>query len=198
LKEFKYFGKTLTEDNDISIEIKRKIITANKTSYGLQEQLNSPYLKRQTKCMFYKTLIRPTLMSGSEGWPLSKKDEHLLQIFGRRILKRIYGPINEGGIWRIRYNNELYKVCSEPDSQRDQNRKTEVAGTPLQNERAGPWQQVNITQTRGHSTCRKPRTRWLESVETDLRKMGVKNWRRKTQEREQWTIFKEAKVHQGL
>jgi hypothetical protein len=45
----------------------------------------------------------------------------------------------------------------------------------------------------------KPRARWLESVETDLMEMGVKKWRRKTQDREQWrTILKAAKVHQGL
>jgi hypothetical protein len=49
-------------------------------------------------------------MYGSESRPLSKKDENLLQIFERRILRRIYGPINEGGIWRIRYNNGLYKA----------------------------------------------------------------------------------------
>jgi hypothetical protein len=102
--------------------------------------------------MLYKTLIRPILMYGSESWPLSKKDESPLQIFERRILRRIYGPVNEGGIWRIRYNNELYKLYNEPDSQSDQNRKIEVAGTPLQNARAGPLQKVNI-QTRGHSMC---------------------------------------------
>jgi hypothetical protein len=50
---------------------------------------------------------------------------------------------------------ELYKLYSEPDSQSDQHRKTEVAGTPLQNARAGPLQKVNIVHTRGHSTCRK-------------------------------------------
>jgi hypothetical protein len=107
VKEFKCLGTTLTEDNDISTEIKQRIIMANKTSYGLKKQLNSPYLKWQTKCMLYKTLIRPILMYGSESWPLSKKDENLLQIFERRILRRISGPINEGGIWRIRHNNEL-------------------------------------------------------------------------------------------
>jgi hypothetical protein len=94
-------------------------------------------------------------MYGSESWPLSKKVENLLQILERRILRRIYGPINEGGIWRIRRNNELHKLYSKPDSQSDQNRKAEVAGTPLQNARAGPLQKVNIIQTRGHSTCRK-------------------------------------------
>jgi hypothetical protein len=98
VKEFKYLGTTLTADNDISTEIKQRIITANKTSCGLKKQLNSPYLKWQTECVLYKTLIRPTLIYGSESWPLSKKEESLVQIYERRFLRRIYGPINEGGI----------------------------------------------------------------------------------------------------
>jgi hypothetical protein len=47
-------------------------------------------------------------MYGSESWPVSKKEENILQIFERRILRRIDGPINEFGMWRIRYNNELH------------------------------------------------------------------------------------------
>jgi hypothetical protein len=105
--------------------------------------------------MLYKTLIRPILMYESDSWPLSKKDENILQIFERRILRRIYGPVNEGGVWRIRCNDDLYMLCNEQDGQSDQNRKTDVAGTTLQNARAGPLQKANIIQTRGHSTCRK-------------------------------------------
>jgi hypothetical protein len=97
--------------------IKQGVIMANKTSYGLKKQLNSSYLKRQAKCMLYKTLMRPILMYGSESWPLSKKDENLLQAFERRILRRICGPVNEGGIWRIRYSNEPCKLYSEPDTE---------------------------------------------------------------------------------
>jgi hypothetical protein len=66
-------------------------------------------------CVLYKALIRPILTYGSESWPLSKKDENPLQIFKRRILRRIYSPINEGGIWRIRNKNELYKLYNELD-----------------------------------------------------------------------------------
>jgi hypothetical protein len=33
-------------------------------------------------------------MYGSESWPLSKKDENLLQIFKRRILRRTFVPVN--------------------------------------------------------------------------------------------------------
>ena len=45
----------------------------------------------------------------------------------------------------------------------------------------------------------KPKLRWLESVEEDVKKMGVRNWRRERQNREQWrTILEEAKVHPVL
>jgi hypothetical protein len=41
--------------------------------------------------------------------------------------------------------------------------------------------------------------RWLESAEEDLKNMGVRNWRRKAEDREQGTaIVEEAKVHKGL
>jgi hypothetical protein len=117
VKKFKYLGTTLTEDNDISTEIKQRIIMANKISCGLKKQLNSPYLKWQTKCVLYQTLIRPTLTYGSESWSLSKLGENPLRILKRRILRRICGPINKGAIWRKRYNNELYKLYNELDTQ---------------------------------------------------------------------------------
>jgi hypothetical protein len=36
IKEFKYLGTILTEDNDVTTEIKQRIIMANKTSCGLK------------------------------------------------------------------------------------------------------------------------------------------------------------------
>ena len=40
----------------------------------------------------------------------------------------------------------------------------------------------------------RPRLRWI-NVEDDLRKLGVKRWRTKAMEREEWTsIIKEAKA----
>jgi hypothetical protein len=36
---------------------------------------------------------------GSETWTLTKSDENLLRIFERKIFRKIYGPVQEGGIW---------------------------------------------------------------------------------------------------
>jgi hypothetical protein len=45
----------------------------------------------------------------------------------------------------------------------------------------------------------RPAVRWLDSVEEDLKTMGVRMYRRKSQNRDQWrTIVQEAKVHLGL
>ena len=40
-----------------------------------------------------------------------------------------------------------------------------------------------------------PRLRWINDVEDDLRKLGVKRWRTKAVEREEWaSIINEAKA----
>jgi hypothetical protein len=32
----------------------------------------------------------------------------ILGVFERKILRAIFGPTNDNGEWRIKYNNELY------------------------------------------------------------------------------------------
>jgi hypothetical protein len=41
----------------------------------------------------------------------------------------------------------------------------------------------------------RPRLRWEDDVRNDLRKMGVKNWKQRVQERKQWKeIIEQAKT----
>jgi len=41
----------------------------------------------------------------------------------------------------------------------------------------------------------RPRLRWINDVEDDIRKLGVKRWRTKTLDRQEWTsIIREAKA----
>jgi hypothetical protein len=63
----------------------------------------------------YKVLVRSMLSYASETWPLPRLDDRLLSIFERRILRCIFGPVEENGTWRRRYNHELYKLFNESD-----------------------------------------------------------------------------------
>ena len=51
----------------------------------------------------------------SETWVLTKEDENALSRFERKILRSIFGAINDRGLWRRRYNSELYDLYKEPD-----------------------------------------------------------------------------------
>ena len=86
------------------------LIITNRAYYGLQNHMKSSIISRNIKTFLYKTLIRPVLTYGAETWVLSKQDEHRLSIFERKILQRIYGPVTDGGRWRIRTKNSINYV----------------------------------------------------------------------------------------
>jgi len=49
-------------------------------------------------------------------WTLTSRNEQQLRIFERKILRKIFGPVqNENGIWRIRKNHELNELIGNAD-----------------------------------------------------------------------------------
>jgi hypothetical protein len=59
-------------------------------------------------------------------------------------------------------------------------------------------QESNIHQDRGKKEKRPP-VRWLDSVEEDLRVLGIQGWRNKAQEQSQWkSIFGAIKAYNRL
>jgi len=46
-------------------------------------------------------------------WALTEKDMKRMSTWVRKILRRIYGPVVEQGMWRIRTNQELSELCKD-------------------------------------------------------------------------------------
>jgi hypothetical protein len=65
-KEFVYLGSLMTPVHDVSLEVERRIQTANRCFFKLRKHLQSSHLERQTKFTIHKTLTRPVLLYGSE------------------------------------------------------------------------------------------------------------------------------------
>jgi hypothetical protein len=62
-----------------------------------------------------------------------------------------------------------------------------------------PCRKLPLHKPEGTRQVDRPAIRWLDSVEEDLKTMGFRNWRRKSQDQDQWrTIVKGAEVHHGL
>jgi len=49
----------------------------------------------------------------SETWTLSQRAETMVNAFERKMLRRIYGPVQENEQWRIRYNHQIYQLFAE-------------------------------------------------------------------------------------
>jgi hypothetical protein len=53
---------------------------------------------------------------GCKAWTLTNRDEQHFRIFERRILRKIFGPVqNEDGSWKIRMNYELNELIRNAD-----------------------------------------------------------------------------------
>jgi hypothetical protein len=59
-------------------------------------------------------------------------------------------------------------------------------------------QELTLHKPEGTRRVGRPAIRCLDSVEEDLKTMGIRNWRQKSKDLDQWrAIVKEAKVHNG-
>jgi hypothetical protein len=115
-KEFVYLRSLMTPTNDMSLEIPRRIQTANRCFFGLLKHLQSSHRSRQTKFTIHKTLIHSVLLYGSKTWVLTKRKENQLLVFERKVLRTICGPKIENGVYTRRYNHERDKKFDSPNA----------------------------------------------------------------------------------
>jgi hypothetical protein len=92
VSQFKYLGTTITNQNLIQEEIKRRLNSGTACYHSVQNLLSSHLLSRNLKVRIYKTIILPVVFYGYETWSLTLREEHRLRVFKNRVLRRIFGP----------------------------------------------------------------------------------------------------------
>jgi hypothetical protein len=115
-------------------------------------------------------------------------------------LRRIYGPTCENGVWRIKYNDEVYSLYKDLDIVR----VIKVARIRwlehlVRMEENSPCKKITFSQPEGSQKKGRPKLRWLDSVLKDVKLFKVETWWKKTRDGNILRrIIKEAKVHIGL
>ena len=145
-------------------------------------------------------MIRPIVTYGSETWVLDSYICNRLNIFERKVLRRILGAVCIDNIWRRRYNKELIQLLGDPDivsnvrlgrlrwighiNRMSNNRKVK---------------QIFKSQPQGTRLRGRPKNRWWDCVRQDLEKCKIKNWEQLSMDRDVWRrLIEEAKVLIGL
>ena len=146
--------------------------------------LRSKQLSRKTKVRLYHQLILPVLLYGSESWTLTSAGVKLLSAYERRVLRLIFGTACINGEWRIRYNQELYKLYNHPDIiKKIQTRRLRWAGhvERMDDNAAAKIYNFSVEGVRRRSH---QRARWLDIVEKDAKELRIPSWKSTARNRE--------------
>ena len=116
VENFKYLGVILNEDTNNQIDLQERIKNANKTYFVLQKFFKNKSISKKLKLRLKNTIIDKVLTYASETRTLTKRDRNQLNIFERKVYRRILGPVydNEKEIWRILTNKEIYASVKNP------------------------------------------------------------------------------------
>ena len=163
--------------------------------------MKSRTLNRSSKLKIYRSLIRPVVTYGCEAWTLTDRDEQHLRIFERRILREMFGPVqNEDGSWRIGMNYELSELIGNADIAKFiKSRRIAWPGHVMRMDDKRTPKRILQWKPTGTSTRGRPRKRRIAGIEEDLQIMGVRQWRKQCEERAEWKkITEKANTRSGL
>jgi hypothetical protein len=91
MSQFKYLEMTVTNENLIPEEIRRRLNSGNACYHSAQNLQSSHLLSKNLKNLIYKTIILPLVLYGCDNWFLTLREEHRLSVFKNRVLRRISG-----------------------------------------------------------------------------------------------------------
>jgi len=142
--------------------------------------MKSRTLNRKLKLKIYKSLIRPVVTYGCEAWTLTTRDEQYLRIFERKILRKIFGPVQDkDGSWRIRMNHELKELIGNADIVRFiKSRRIAWLGHVMRMDKKRITKRILEWKPTGRRIKGRPRKRWVDDIEEDIQVSGIRGWRK--------------------
>jgi CRISPR/Cas system CMR-associated protein Cmr3 (group 5 of RAMP superfamily) len=104
--------------------------------------------------------------------PCKKEDENILQRFERKIIRRIYSPVRQGGEWRIRNNEEIDNIIRKKDIVRFvKARRINWISHVERMEDSRKRKRVMKEKMYTRRKMGRPKVRWLDDIQEDLREM---------------------------
>jgi hypothetical protein len=83
-------GTTVTNQNLIQEEIKRRFNSGNACYHSVQNLLSSRLLSKNVKLRIYKTTLLSVVLYGHDTWSLTLREEYIRMVFENRALKKIF------------------------------------------------------------------------------------------------------------
>ena len=127
----------------VSDYLQGRIKNANKKHFKLQKFLEIKIYIKKLKLRLKNTTTDKTLTYASETWVLTKRDRKQINIFERKVYRRILGPVydNEKENWRILTNKKIYAMVKKP-TRTETVRKIDYVGLGMYRE----WKKIEFPE----------------------------------------------------
>jgi hypothetical protein len=194
--EFKYFGSLGTYDNDCGKDVRTRITAGNRGYQALSKTVISRYISKHTKLKMCTTVIKHVVLYCCETWVMAEQMKSTLRTLEQKILIKLYGPMKDQNGCRIRTNDDLQVTYRKPNIVTTSKiRRLEWAGHLVRMSDDRTVEKAFRGKPGGITKAGRPKLRWLDCTENDMKFMGVKRWRNKTEGRSvRAVILKEALV----
>ena len=102
--------------------------------------------------------------------------------------------------WRKRYNHELYSLYKEPDVVKlIKIWRLEWAGHVLHASDQRTIKKIFKTVPERTRKVGRPKLKWEDCIQQDIRTLGIRNWRTVALNRQEWQgLLRKARIHISL
>jgi hypothetical protein len=105
-------------------------------------------------------------------------------------VRKIHGPIKDQYGWRIRTNDEMQIMYRKSNIVATiKVRRLELVGHLVRLSDDRTVKKVFLGKPDGRKKPGRPKLRWVDCTENDLKAMGVKRWRKKAEDKSVWAII---------
>jgi hypothetical protein len=117
-------------------------------------------------------------------------------VFERKVLRKIFGPTNENGMWRIKTKQELDKIIKHKNIINFiRAQRLEWLGHTERMQETRMFKAIYSWKPISKRPIGRPKTRWEDDVRKDIQKLTVPNWKSPVWDRRRWKeLVEKAKI----
>ncbi|KAI4456720.1 hypothetical protein MML48_8g00015877 [Holotrichia oblita] len=163
------------------------MVRGDRCAGAMNELLKAKNISWTARIQLYRTIIRPTVTYGRETWVMNKREAEKLEVWERKIFRRIFGGRKVNDHWERRSNQEIMRLYGEATvTQFVRAQLIRWLGHMQRREDHQIAKKILVLRSLVNKKEGRLKTRWLQAVEMDLQEKGIVNWREKAMNREQW------------
>ena len=167
--QFKYLGVTFSEEGGPETAVRARVKAGWQTWRELGPVIADKKIPTKLKTKLYTTGVRPVILYGAECWTTGVKEENILEKTEMRMLRRI-----KGVTVKDKMNSEDIRKELGVGSIKSKARESRLRwfGHVHRREQESNLRQVMDMEIPGRRRRGRPRVRWHDLVDRDMRNCG--------------------------